>query len=189
MRHTLLLPHSLLCILSESCPFLVRRQKDTLKLNFNIFSSLPLLRHHKHNCIFRSLLLTYLSLLAFLLPTWASSEGLSQHPQLSPRPINHVLFSVFLIFWHLRFRYIHICCCCLVTKSCPALLWPPLDCSLPDSSFHGIFQARILEYVAISFSRGFSWPRDQTHISCIGRQILYYWATREALIYFRVCLT
>ena len=41
-------------------------------------------------------------------------------------------------------------------------------------------QARILECVAISFSRGSSWHRDWTHISCTGRQILYHWATREA---------
>ena len=51
-----------------------------------------------------------------------------------------------------------------------------MDCSLPGSSVHGIFQAGILEWVAISFSRGSSQPRDQTQVSCIGRQILYYWA-------------
>ena len=38
-------------------------------------------------------------------------------------------------------------------------LWHPMDCSLPGSSVHGILQARILEWVAISFSKGFSWPR------------------------------
>ena len=48
----------------------------------------------------------------------------------------------------------------------------PTDCSPPGSSIHGILQARILEWVAITFSRGFSWPRDQTHMSCISRQIL-----------------
>ena len=66
-------------------------------------------------------------------------------------------------------------------QSCPTL-FDPMDCSLPGSSVHGIFQARILEWVAISFSRGFSQPRDQTFISCvsrIGRQILYHWATRK----------
>ena len=47
---------------------------------------------------------------------------------------------------------------------------------------HGISQARILEWVAISFSRGSFWPRDWTHISYIGRWILYHWATREALL-------
>ena len=51
--------------------------------------------------------------------------------------------------------------------------------SPPASSVHGISQGRILEWVAISFSRGSSWPRDWTHISFIGKQILYHWATRE----------
>ena len=58
-----------------------------------------------------------------------------------------------------------------------------MDWSPPGSSVHGIFQARILKSVAISYCRGFSQPRDQTHISCIfciGRQILYYCATCEA---------
>ena len=48
-----------------------------------------------------------------------------------------------------------------------------MDCSLPGSSVHEILQARILEWVAISISRGSSWPRGQTCVSCIGRQILY----------------
>ena len=47
-------------------------------------------------------------------------------------------------------------------------LCDPMACSLPGSSFHGIFQARILEWVATSFSRGSSWPRDQTRVSCIA---------------------
>ena len=51
-------------------------------------------------------------------------------------------------------------------------LCDPLDCNLPGSSVHGILQARILERVAISFFRGSSQLRDQTHISCIGRWIL-----------------
>jgi len=52
-------------------------------------------------------------------------------------------------------------------------LCDPMDCSLPVFSVHGIFQARILEWVTISFSRGSTWPRDQSHISCIGQRILY----------------
>ena len=52
-----------------------------------------------------------------------------------------------------------------VTQSCPALC-DPMDCGLPGSSIHGIFQARVLEWVAISFSRGSSQPRDQTQVSC-----------------------
>ena len=55
-----------------------------------------------------------------------------------------------------------------------------MDCSLPGFSVHGIFQARILEWVVISSSRGLSQPRDPTCISCIGRHILYHWATWEA---------
>ena len=59
-------------------------------------------------------------------------------------------------------------CCCLATKLC-ATLCDPMDYSLPGSSVHGSLQARILEWVAISFSRGSSWSRDQTRVSCIGR--------------------
>ena len=72
------------------------------------------------------------------------------------------------------------CCCWLVAQSCLTLC-DPVNCSLPGSSVHGISQARIMEWVAISFSRGSSGPRDWTHISWIGRRILYHWATREAL--------
>ena len=56
----------------------------------------------------------------------------------------------------------------------------PMDCSLPGSSVHGISEVRILKWAAISFSRGSSWFRDWTHVSCIGRHILYHWANREA---------
>ena len=51
------------------------------------------------------------------------------------------------------------CCCCSVTELCPTL-YHPMDCSMPGSSVCGILQARILEWVAISFSRGSSQPRD-----------------------------
>ena len=63
------------------------------------------------------------------------------------------------------------------------------DGSPPSSSIHGIFQARILEWVAISYSRGSSKPRDQTSVSCvscIGRWILYHCATWEVLRSLRV---
>ena len=46
--------------------------------------------------------------------------------------------------------------------------YDPMDCSLPGSSVHGIFQARVLEWGAIAFSRRSSWPRDQTQVSCIA---------------------
>jgi len=57
------------------------------------------------------------------------------------------------------------------------------DCSLPGPSAHGIVQVRILEWVAISFSRGSFWPRERTQVSYIGRRILYHWTTKEALTY------
>ena len=66
-----------------------------------------------------------------------------------------------------------------VTQSCPTL-YNPMDCSLPRSSLHGILQARVLEWVAISFSRGSSQPRDQTLLSCIPGRHFNLWATREA---------
>ena len=66
-----------------------------------------------------------------------------------------------------------------VAQLCPTLC-NPMDCSPPGSSVYGIFQARKLEWVAISFSRGSFQSRDWTCISCIGRRILYHWATWEA---------
>ena len=65
----------------------------------------------------------------------------------------------------------------LVAQLCPTLC-DPLDCSPPGSSVHGVLQARILEWVAIVFSRGSSWSSDWT-LHC--RQILYCLCTREAL--------
>ena len=59
-------------------------------------------------------------------------------------------------------------------------LCDPMDCSSPGSSIQGISQARILEWVAIPFSRRTSQPRGQTRTSCSGRQVLYHWATWEA---------
>ena len=63
---------------------------------------------------------------------------------------------------------------------CP-ILCNPTDCNLSGYSDHGIFQARLLEWVAISFSRGSSWPRDQTQVSCIAGRRFTIWAIREAL--------
>ena len=62
--------------------------------------------------------------------------------------------------------------------NCPTLC-NLVDCSLPGSSIHGIFQARILEWVAISFSRGSSRPRDWTQVYCIGGRRFTVWATWE----------
>ena len=67
--------------------------------------------------------------------------------------------------------------------ACSVTLCDPMDCNLPGSSVHGIFQARILGWVAISSLRRSSQPRDRTcvsWVSCIGRQILYHCASWEA---------
>ena len=64
------------------------------------------------------------------------------------------------------------------TQSCPTLC-DPIDCSLPNSSIHGIFQARILEWFATSFSRVSSWPRDWIQVFGIAGRLFTIWATRE----------
>ena len=58
-----------------------------------------------------------------------------------------------------------------------------MDCSQPGSSVHGILQARILEWVAIPFSKGSSWPKDQTQVSCIAGRLFTIWTTRKALVF------
>ena len=66
----------------------------------------------------------------------------------------------------------------LVALSRPTLC-DPMDCSPPGFSVYGILQARILEWVAIPFSRGSYWPRDRTQVSCIAGRFFTVWATRE----------
>ena len=71
-------------------------------------------------------------------------------------------------------------CVCVCVSVCSVVshgLCDPMDCRPPGFSVHGIFQARIMEQVLISYSRESSQPRDWTQVSCIGRQILYHCAT------------
>ena len=68
-----------------------------------------------------------------------------------------------------------------VTQLCLTLC-DPMDCSPPGSSVHGILQLKILECVAISFSRASSWPRDWTRVFCMGGWVLYHWHQRGATI-------
>ena len=63
-----------------------------------------------------------------------------------------------------------------LAQSCLTLC-NPMDCSLPGFSIHWIFQARVLEWLAIAFSRGSSWPRDQTQVSHIAGRRFTLWAT------------
>ena len=96
-----------------------------------------------------------------------------------------VLYSLWLFlrcFWFSTFTHstgrnvLDHRCVSVRVQSCPTLCGP-VDCSPPGSSVRGIFQARILEWVAIPYSRRSSQPRDQTCVSgvfCIGRWVLYH---------------
>ena len=66
--------------------------------------------------------------------------------------------------------YMCVCVCVLLVQLCPVLC-DRTDCSLPGSSVLGIFQARILEWITIPFSKGSSQPRDQTWVSCIAGKV------------------
>ena len=68
-----------------------------------------------------------------------------------------------------------------VTQSCPTLC-NPVDCSLPGSSIHGIFQGRILEWIAIPFSRRSSQPREWTQVSRIVGRCFIVWPSGKSLI-------
>ena len=83
--------------------------------------------------------------------------------------------------------FLHVCIrvyVCSVAKSWLILLLP-IFCNPPGSSVHRISHARILEWAVIPFSRGSSWPKDWTHVSCIGRLILYQVAVIKGMM--RVC--
>ena len=125
--------------------------------------------------------------LLFLSKAYSCSAIVS--PLTSPcQPVSMLLWPLFIPWskwWRLHrqqgdYIYIFLCAC---AQSCLTLC-SPMACSLPGSSAHGIFQARTLEWVAISSSRGTSQPKDQTHVSClhVGRWILNHCGTWD--IYF-----
>ena len=91
------------------------------------------------------------------------------------------LEEVFYFSKKLLYKYLFVCVfnCSVMSDSLQ-----PYGLYLSDSSVHGIFQARILEWVAISYSRGSFWPRDQiiSCISCIGKNIFYHFTALEAPI-------
>ena len=135
----------------------------------------------------------------------SSSRGSSQS-----RDETHVSFTGRQILYHWAPREAHIWCyrdckngpsppclpastpfalilCCffyleIVKVKSLSHVWlcDPMDCSPPGSSIHGIFKARVLEWSAISFSRGSSWPRDPTRVSCIAGRHFTVWASRES---------
>ena len=88
----------------------------------------------------------------------------------SPSPVNSVLDISYLSKWKWKW-----------SVSVLSYSLRLVDCSPPGSSVHGIFQARILEWVAISFSGGSSWPRDRIQVSRIADRCFNLWTTREAV--------
>ena len=109
------------------------------------------------------------------------------------------LVSYILLLWHQKSPYGSLLCC-RVMRSAHSQQWMnlcnPMDCSPSGSSVHGIFQARILDWVAISYSRWSSNPGmapcKSLDLSCVGRQILYHYATWEAqcnTVVTQSCLT
>ena len=74
----------------------------------------------------------------------------------------------------------------VISISCSVVSdFDPMDCSPPGSSVHGILQARILEWVAIPFSRGSSWPRDWTCVSCIAGRFFTIWPPRKSIYWMK----
>ena len=90
--------------------------------------------------------------------------------QSSKKSVMHLVNTQYMVRWG------------EAAQSCPTLC-DPVDCNLLGFSIHGILQARILEWIAISFSRGSSRPRDRTQVSLIGGRRFDLWATREAPVH------
>ena len=134
--------------------------------------------------------------LPFLKPAWTSGSSRFMYCCIPPKKENLVKFSKnYTSLWYLKqnspsppssqlskmvaslvVQWIRILS--RLAQSCPTHC-NPMDCSLPGSSVHGIFQAIVLEWIVISFSRGSSQPRDWTQVSLIVDRRFTVWATRE----------
>ena len=109
--------------------------------------------------------------LAIYFPYGNISFPVTPFPCIPPSPTSLLPTSIILFSMSVSPLKVKV----LVAQSCP-ILCDPMEYSLLGSSVHGILQSRILEWVVISFSRGSSQHRDQTHISyvsCTGRQVPY----------------
>ena len=95
------------------------------------------------------------------------------------RWLSRYIYTHIYICMHM-YIYTHVCVCVL-SRSVVSDSLQLHGLQAARLSVHGVFQERILEWVAISSSKRSSWPRDWTPVSCIGRQILYQWATWEAI--------
>ena len=97
------------------------------------------------------------------------------------KSFTHYWIDLFFCRWVLGVSF-----CILVACAPSRVSLRPHGLQLAGSSVHGIFLAKILEWVAVSYSRGSSWPRDLTHVfcvSCIGRRILYHPTTWLLTLY------
>ena len=170
-----------LCESPENIKYFQKLQKHTFKISgFNILSTWaskainlscshsPHLPCHPHHPASPGKAESPLVYLYSLLSLWVDLPGISDDQIAVPLLQPQILIEVFL---H-RLTSVCVCVCvCVCVQLC--LDSDPMDRSPRSSSDHGIFQARILEQVTISFSRWASWPEDWTLISCIGRQFLY----------------
>ena len=96
--------------------------------------------------------------------------------------LHHIYMSRVSSLWNHRRVYVDAC---MHAQSCPTF-FDPMNCNPAGSSVHGIFQTGILKWVAISFSRESSWPREEPTSPaslCISRWVLYHWAPREAWVF------
>ena len=101
--------------------------------------------------------------------------------------ISHHIHLVVIQYCFKRLKIKMISHKVLITQLCPTLC-DPMDCSQSGFSVHRILQARILLWDDIPFSRGSSWPRDQTQVSPIAGRLFMVRATREGQFYMRVTL-
>ena len=120
------------------------------------------------------LLLIGQELYTFIYPSLIRSFIHSVQSKLLPYARDYSVIFKLLFFFNpvLNPGFYSLYSICACAQSCPTRC-DPMDCSQPGSSAHGIFQARVLEWVAISSSRVCSRPKDQTRVSYIGRRILY----------------
>ena len=132
------------------------------------------------------IIVKYLSLLLgsflvlYILPVWTNVEWHIHYYNIMLDVLTALKSSLLCLFilrithqpWT-HWSFYHICEMSEVAQLCPTLC-DHMGCSPPGSSVHGIFQARVLEWVAISFSRGSSQPRDWTQVSCIVSETLYH---------------
>ena len=144
---------------NESILYQTLKSQD-ITLNFNQCNECPLGKWRQYNLV----VLGFGDIIIQEYGLQNLEEWVNQTPLCCPFK-HHVSLVSFGKCWLL----------CRHAQLCPTLC-DSMDCSPPGSAVYGIFQARILEWVAISFSRRSSRPRDRTHlfcVFCIGRQLLY----------------